>query len=109
MIEYYFQRDEKRELWYKLLCYYYAKTELYDRTLTNARSKYDDTEAYLTNSTERSLSTQYAKKVRTDIEHVALYLNIPLEYINFNNNKGYSAQRWIDEYEKFRDDGAYGF
>ena len=111
-MEYYdmFEINTDKQQWYKLLCYYYAKTELYDRTLTNARSPYDVTEAYITCSTHRIASNLYAKKTRQEVLDMAESLNMSKDYISFNHGyKNYSAQRWIDEYEMFRKDGAYEF
>ena len=44
----------------KIYIYYMAKTELYDRTLTNMRSPYDSTEAFITDKFSRRLSNKYA-------------------------------------------------
>ena len=58
---------EMERIVFKLCCYYHAKTELYDRTLTDKRSRHDPTEAYLGNSTTRSLSNKYALELRERI------------------------------------------
>jgi hypothetical protein len=94
-------------MWYKLLCYYYALTELYDRTLTDLRSPYDETEAYIVESNIRHLSQHYASKVRNDIIYCGRLNKIPNEYIIFNINRNYSAQKWIDEYNYFVNIGEY--
>jgi hypothetical protein len=103
--------DEKEYLWYKLLCYYHAKTELYDRTLTDERSPYDPTEAFIT-SRNRSTSEYYAEIMYTRIRIFASKLKIPDAVIQKNKNGityRYSAQGWINEYNRLVKDGEMGF
>lgn len=107
MVQYEFKLNYKRELWYKLLCYYNAKTELYDRKLTDIRSPYDKTEAYIITPKQRELSNKYSINLRKNIIQITDDLMIPNDYIKFNNNRNYSAQRWIDEYELFNNNGEY--
>lgn len=102
-----FDNIESRYLWYKLCVYYYAKTELYDRTLTDLRSPYDPTEAYIQGS-ERSLSGAYARKIKQFINEAAISLNIP-KYISSTCVYHRRAQDWIDDYNRLAADGEMDF
>lgn len=105
------QLDEKEYIWYKLCCYYHAKTEIFDRGLTELRSPYDPTEAYIDGRT-RSYSNAYALKLRKFIKEIIIKLNIPnnIISINFDYNKyHFSAQGWIDEYYRLHDAGEMDF
>lgn len=95
------------ELWYKLLCYYHAKTELYDRTLTNLRSPYDSTEAYIVEPHVRKLSNQYSHRCRKMIEFIANCESIPFDMRRYSQYKNYSAQMYINEYERMNKLGEY--
>lgn len=95
-------RSAEDNLWYKLCVYYHAKTELYDRTLTDLRSLYDPTEAYIDVGVERTLSWAYARKLRQFINEMAF--SIPEHSLNSNTNH-YSAQDWIDEYNRLVENG----
>ena len=89
----------------KIYIYYMAKTELYDRGLTDKRSRHDPTEAYLDNSFTRSLSNKYALELREQIIDFAekrLYIRRDVFRKMFreqSNRNLYSAQGWIDLYE----------
>ena len=50
------------DIYFLLHCLYNAKTELYDRTLTDMRSRYDPTEAFI-EGWNRSRSNWYSKKL----------------------------------------------
>lgn len=101
--------DEMQHLWYKLCCYYHAKTELYDRTLTDLRSPYDPTEAYI-QGRERSLSWTYARKIRQFISEMAIGVPEHIKSDGLNANKyRYSAQDWIDEYNELVENGEMDF
>lgn len=100
--------DEVQHLWYKLCVYYHAKTELYDRTLTNLRSPYDPTEAYIQGGTERGLSCAHARKLRQFINRAAIELNIP-EDIKSTFVYRPPAQHWIDEYNRLVANGEMDF
>lgn len=94
--------DEARRHWYELLCYYHATTEKYDRTLTEMRSPYDPTEAWICIPYIRQLSNTFAKRCWNNVLNMARELNIPSYIIKenrFGHKYHYSAQRWIDEYE----------
>lgn len=101
--------NDIQHLWYKLCCYYHAKTELYDRTLTDLRSPYDSTEAYI-QGRERSLSYANARKVRQIINEVAIDIPEHIKSVGLNANCNYySAQDWIDEYDRLVENGEMDF
>ena len=84
---------------YELACLYMGMTEEYDRSLTDERSKYDPTKAFLYYNDIRLKSNRYAKAIRNKITEDCpiLWKEIQDEihgHINF------SAQHWIDEYER---------
>ena len=51
--------DIFNNIYFKMHCLYNAKTEAYDRTLTDMRGRYDPTEAYITENV-RHLSNSNA-------------------------------------------------
>ena len=101
--------NDIQHLWYKLCCYYHAKTELYDRTLTDLRSPYDSTEAYI-QGRERSLSYANARKIRRFIDEVAIDIPAHIKSKGLNDGRyHYSAQDWIDEYNRLVNAGEMDF
>ena len=98
-------------IYFKMHCLYNAKTEIYDRILTDMRDRCDPTSAYINCSYEvRSSSNQYA---------YSLYLWCRKKIIQETGQlfdahrwkesiKGYlnlSAQGWIDLYEYLVENG----
>lgn len=101
--------SEADNLWYKLCVYYQAQTELFDRTLTDLRSSYDPTEAYI-QGRERSLSNANAKMIRKLIDGMAIDIPAHIKSKGLNDGKyRYSAQDWIDEYNRLIDAGEMDF
>lgn len=98
-------------LWYKLCVYYHAQTEVYDRMLANRRSPYDPTEAYIVGS-EKSFSWRHARQVRKLVDEIADRFGIPYD-IRLTGLRGntypYSAQQWIDEYDRLVEAGEMDF
>lgn len=93
------------DIYFKMHCLYNAETELYDRSLTDMRDKYDSTEAYIGWSNEvRNKSNAYAKRLyrwcRNNIEYE---IGRPFDFDLWNKSiNGYinlSAQGWIDLYK----------
>lgn len=84
---------------YRLACLYMGMTEEYDRSLTNMRTKYDPTEAFLYYNDIRLKSNRYAKAVRNKI--IEDY-HIPWKEIHdeIHSYIYFSAQHWVDEYER---------
>lgn len=98
-------------MWFKLLCFYNTKTEEYDRGLTDLRSPYDPTEAYIIGD-DRSSSTWYATKLWNDIIHtVSTAIRIPESkaenYLIEARKWGQSlsAQGWINTYNHLCENG----
>ena len=59
-------KNDYEDIYFLLHCLYNAKTELYDRTLTDIRSRYDPTEAFIdgrNNGWNRRRSNWYSKKL----------------------------------------------
>lgn len=83
---------------YSLACLYMGITEEYDRSLTDMRSRYDPTEAFLLNDM-RSESNRYAALVQKEI--IKNYC-IPWKEIHdeIYKHNYYSAQAWVDEYKR---------
>lgn len=85
---------------YKAACEYMAETELYDRSLTNRRTQYDPTEAFI-DGYVRGLSNAFASNLRREM--TKKYNIMPFELMEeINRHKSYSAQMWIDEYERLQ-------
>lgn len=109
------QDDEIQKTVFKLCCYYHAITELYDRTLTDKRSAHDETEAFLCDDSQRSLSNKYALELRGQIYDFAKKeLNIRPDIFGKMFKKQsqqchYSAQGWIDMYNHLRENGEMEF
>lgn len=84
---------------YALACLYMGMTEEYDRLLTDVRSRYDQTKAFLYCNEIRSGSNRYAAFVRNKIvkEYCIMWKEIQSEIRRHNN---FSAQHWVDEYER---------
>lgn len=89
----------KMDLPYSLACLYMGMTEEYDRSLTDMRSRYDPTEAFLYCNEIRLKSNRYDIAVRNKImkEYCVPWEEIQNEIYRHNN---YSAQYWVDEYER---------
>lgn len=101
----------ENNMYFKIHCLYNAKTEIYDRTLTDMRDRYDPTSAY----------TGYSYEVRnaSNLYTYSLYLWCKKKIIqetghSFDVHKwkdsisGYwnlSAQGWIDLYEYLVENG----
>ncbi len=103
------------DLYFKYHCFYNAKTELYDKSLTDERDKYDPTSTYIGYTTiTRSYSNSYAYSLylwcRRNIEHKTkkpfdsnLWKECIKKYFNL------SAQGWIDLYEHLVENGDMEF
>lgn len=82
---------------YELVVTYMALTELYDRSLTNMRSPYDSTEAYVEHPTLRKMSNAYAIRLREE-------MNLKYFWDDFkritHQNIDKNAQWWVDEYNR---------
>ena len=90
--------EDKNTYFYKIACKYMALTELYDRNLTDMRSRYDPTQAFIPDNITYSLSCIYAKKLKEELMRYSFKF-VAKEIQKYNN---YSAQKWIDEYERLK-------
>lgn len=90
--------NKKNTLAYEIACKYMALTEIYNRNLTDLRSQYDQTGAFVANGINSS-SNKYALELLTELrrEYCIEPKDINKEIRNHNY---YSAQKWIDEYER---------
>ena len=87
---------------YLMACEYMAKTEMYDRSLTNCRSTWDKTEAFLDNPRVRRLSYEYAAQLRKYYSEIC---GGTWQFIHneIHKHTEYSAQMWIDEYYRLKE------
>jgi hypothetical protein len=85
---------------YNAACEYMARTELHDRSLTNRRTQYDPTEAFI-DGYMRSLSNAFASNLRREMAKKYNIMSFDLME-EINRHRSYSAQMWIDEYERLQ-------
>lgn len=96
---------ERNNIYFKMHCLYNAKTELFDRSLTDMRSKHDPTEAFIdVSSRVRNFSNQYAKLLYENCKrNIEAETKIPfsreLWISSINSYRNLSAQGWIVLYE----------
>lgn len=85
---------------YRLACLYMGMTEKYDRSLTDERSRYDPTEAFIYSNDMRFYSNRYAIGLRHKIMeeyNVSIWKDIQDEIQKHCN---YSAQDWVNKYRR---------
>lgn len=96
---------ERNNIYFKMHCLYNAKTELFDRSLTDMRSRHDQTEAFIdVSSRVRNASNQYAKLLYENCKRsIEVETKEPfsrdLWIRSIMSYKNLSAQGWIDLYE----------
>lgn len=95
--------DIFNNIYFKMHCLYNAKTEMYDRTLTDRRDRYDQTEAYITEKV-RHLSNSNAMRVYQfcvyEIERATKKpFDSKLWKDSIREYNCLSAQGWIDLYK----------
>lgn len=88
---------------YKAACEYMSRTERYNRTLSGMRSQYDKTKAYILPSMNQFSNTN-ANNVRIEVEdkYGITYAEL---FDEIKRHKSYTAQMWIDEYERLQKEG----
>ena len=84
---------------YKIAAYYMANTEIFDRMISNERSKYDSTEAYLSKKWQQHLSVRFAMSLWNDLESINLNFRDIVKEIKSHRN---SAEEWIAEFERMK-------
>lgn len=101
-------RDPIMDLYFRIHCLYNAETELYDRSLTDGRDKYDPTSAYINTSYEvmrrsNSFASGLYQWCKSKIEYITRQ---PFDLKLWRDcAKGYeklSAQGWVDLYERMK-------
>ena len=96
---------ERDNIYFKMHCLYNAKTELFDRSLTDMRSKHDPTEAFIdVSSRVRTASNQYARLLYENCKSsIEAKTKVPfsrdLWMSSVSSYRNLSAQGWIDLYE----------
>lgn len=96
---------ERDNIYFKMHCLYNAKTELFDRSLTDMRSKHDPTEAFIDVSNRvRIASNQYARLLYENCKRsIEAETKAPfsrdLWIRSIRSYRNLSAQGWIDLYE----------
>lgn len=96
---------ERDNIYFKMHCLYNAKTELFDRSLTDMRSKHDPTEAFIDGYGKvRSASTHYARLLYENCKRsIETETKAPFDrdlwIRSISSYRNLSAQGWIDLYE----------
>ena len=98
-----------KNVYYKVCCYWNAKTEIYDSFLTDSYL-YDS--AYISNPKLRGYSAEYSRQIFLFCQHVLICeCNKPFDenlWKNINNNR-YTARQWMKEYERLKSNGELDF
>lgn len=106
-------KNDYEDIYFLLHCLYNAKTELYDRTLTDKRSRYDSTEAFINHyDGSRKFSDWYAKRLYIKcVKCIEWRTRKPFDYIRWSDcvRKYFnlSAQGWINLYQQLVKDNMY--
>lgn len=102
--------SDYEDIYFLLHVLYNAKTELYDRILTDMRSRYDPTEAFI-NAYNKKWSDWYAinlyKKCYKCIELATLKPFNNEKWINYKWRYKFSAQGWINLYLQLLQENRY--
>ena len=91
-------KNDYKDIYFLLHCLYNAKTELYDRTLTDMRSRYDPTEAFI-DGWNKDSSNWYSK---TKSRFIHRYWKECVWKF-----QSLSAQGWIDLYQQLIKENKY--
>lgn len=106
-------RLNQDNIYFKMHCLYNAKTEIYDRSLTNMRDKYDPTSTFINCSSEiKRESNYYAFKLYLWCKDVIIKetkrpFNFHMWKESISKYMSLSAQGWIDLYEYLVEDGGF--
>lgn len=104
-------KNDYEDIYFLLHCLYNAKTELYDRTLTDMRSRYDPTEAFI-EGWNRSISNWYSKKLYDKcVKCIELKTRGHFVHRHWKEcvwkYEGLSAQGWINLYQQLIKENKY--
>ena len=108
--EWEFENDYE-DIYFLFHCLYNAKTELYDRTLTDMRSRYDPTEAFI-DDWNKSKSNLYSKKLYDKCVK-CIELKTKSRFIHRYwkecvwKFQSLSAQEWINLYQQLIKENKY--
>ena len=101
--------DNMYDLYYKVCCYWNAKTELYDLNLIGY--EYDDG-TYIVEPKHRKYSNEYSRQIFLFCQHVLICeCEKPFDDALWKkiNNRRCSARQWIKEYERMVSSGELDF
>ena len=97
--------DKMNDVYYKVCCYWNAKTEIYDSILADSYL-YDS--AYISNPKLRGYSAEYSRQIFLFCQHVLICeCDKPFDenlWKHINNNR-YTARQWMKEYERLKSNG----
>lgn len=98
------QEPIELDAYLKFVCFYQAMTELYDRGLTDERSPYDKTEAYISEKIKGSCEVYSQNLYKCTREYIWKKTKTPFDIERWGKEirQRYSAQGWIDLFEHFR-------
>lgn len=107
----YMSYSYENEIYFLIHCLYNAKTELYDRILTDMRSKHDPTEAFI-EGWNRSRSNWYSKKLYDKcVKCIELKTRGHFVHRHWKEcvwkYEGLSAQGWINLYQQLIKENKY--
>lgn len=89
------------DVYFQVHCLYGAKTELYDRTLTDIRSPFDITEAFIIDEPAKTLSNLYSKRLhKRCIEYLQAVTSEPFDIKHWYKYWNCSAQGNIEMFNQ---------
>ena len=95
--------------YYKMRCYYNAKTELFDRGLSSLRGQYDNTSTF---SEDKRKSNKYAYNLFQFCKEILIEeTHHPFDYAlwRLTDKNNVKLQYWIDECKRFQENGELNF
>ena len=97
--------------YYKVCCYYNAKTELFDRELSSLRGRYDDTSAFITNGEDKRKSNKYAHNLFQFCKEILIEdTHHPFDYRLWETIVTFDEyEYWFITYEKIKSNGELDF
>lgn len=97
----------EQDIYFKFVCFYMAMTEMYDRGLTDNRSPYDETEAYITGES-RKYSAWYSRRLyNCVVKYVERKTKSTFDIRRWRKEmqRIHSAQGWINVFESLKNEG----
>lgn len=94
------------DVYFQVHCLYGAKTELYDRTLTDMRSPFDITETFIIDEPAKTLSNLYAKNLYEKCRgYLQAITGKPFDIKHWQKYWNCSAQGNIETFNQLVKDG----